>query len=308
VGIILIAIGAWMFLRGHGGLSRDEQELVGFWLDRAQQRIEVNQLVTPADDSAFSYLQKVLQKDGENAKAQTLLANIAKALADQAQQALAAGKLDVAAELNNQALLMQPDDADLRALAAQIKQAQKTGALKSQVRGLVQRADAARAAGRLFGEGGEYTLLTQAQTLAPDDADVRKRVDAVIAEQLDAPRKRLAAGDAAAATEELAKLQPYLGAQQAYTALRGDADAALKKQQAEKAIVELLARGNAQLKASHLAEPGGRGMFGGAGQSSARRRARARSSRAVGARAGTRRAGGASGAGLGRGADAETAD
>ena len=257
VGVLLIAISAWLFLRGHGGLSHDEQELVGFWLDRAQQRIEANQLVQPADDSAFSYLQKVLQKDGENAKAQTLLATIAKSLSDQAQQALAAGKPDVAAELNNQALLMQPDDAALRALAEQIKQALKADALKGQVRGLVQRADAARTAGRVFGESGAYTLLTQAQALLPDDADLRKRVGAVVAEQLDAPRKALAAGDAAAAAEQLTKLQPYLGTQPVYTALRADADAALKKQQAEKAIVELLARGNAQLKAAHLAEPGG---------------------------------------------------
>jgi serine/threonine protein kinase len=257
LGVILLAIGGWLFFRGHGGLSKDERELVGFWLDRAQQRIEANQLVTPADDSAYAYLQKVLQKDGENTKAQELLTNIAKTLAEQAQQALTAGKLDAAADLNNQALLMAPDDAGLRALATQITQAKKADALKGQIHALVERADAAHAAGRIFGEGGAYPLLVQAQTLTPNDADLRKRVDALIAEQLDAPRKALASGDAVAALEQLVKVQPALGTQAAYTALRGDVETALKKQQAEKSITDLLARGNAQLKATHLAEPGG---------------------------------------------------
>jgi serine/threonine protein kinase len=256
VGVVLIAIGAWLYLRGHGGLSHDEQELVGFWLDRAQQRIEANALVTPADDSAYSYLQKVLQKDGENAKAQALLGQIAKTLGEQAQQALNNGKLDVAAELDNQALLMS-DDADLRKLKEQITQALKAEALKGQVHTLVQRAETAHTEGRIFGEGAAYPLLAQAQTLAPNDGEVHKRIEAIIAEQLDAPRKALAAGDAAGAAERLAKLQPYLGTQAAFTALRGEADTALKQQQAEKSIVDLLARGNAQLKATHLAEPGG---------------------------------------------------
>jgi serine/threonine protein kinase len=257
LGVILLGIGAWLFLHGRGGLSKDEKELVGFWLDRAQQRVEANQLVTPADDSAFAYLQKVLQKDGENAKAQEMLAGIAKTLADQAQQALTAGKLDAAADLGNQALLMAPDDAGLRALATQIKDAKKAEALKGQVHDLLARIDAAHAAGRIFGEGGAYPLLLQAQALVPSDADVRKRFDALIAEQLDAPRKALASGDAVAALEQLVKLQPSLGAQPAFATLRGEVETALKKEQAEKSIVELLARGNAQLKASHLAEPGG---------------------------------------------------
>ena len=257
LGVVLIGIGAFLFMRGHGGLSKDEKELVGFWLDRAQQRIEANQLVTPADDSAYSYLQKALQKDGENAKAQELLGAIAKTLAEQAQKALAEGKLDAAADLGNQALLMAPDDAGLRTLAAQIKDAKKAESLKGQLHDLLARADAAHASGRVFGDGGAYPLLTQAQTLVPNDAEVRKRLDALITEQLDAPRKSLDGGDALAALEQLVKLQPSLGTQPAFTALRGDVETALNKERAEKSIVETLARGNAQLKASHLAEPGG---------------------------------------------------
>jgi len=256
LGVLLLAIGGWLFLRGHGGLSKDERELVGFWLDRAQQRIEANQLVAPADDSAYAYLQKVLQKDGENTQAQTLLTNVAKTLGEQAQQALAEGKLDAAADLDNQALLMV-DDPALRTLATQIAEAKKVEGLKSKIHALVEHAEAAQAVGRIFGENAAYPLLVQAQTLAPNDADVRKRLEAIVAGQLDAPRKALAAGDASGAIEQLLKLQAYLGTQPAFTTLRGAADAALKTQLAEKSISDLLARGNAQLKAAHLAEPGG---------------------------------------------------
>ena len=256
-GVVLIAIAGWLFLRGHGGLSKDEQELVGFWLDRAQQRIEANQLVTPADDSAYSYLQKVMQKDGENGKAQELLSGIAKTLAQQAQQAMAAGKLDVATELSNQALLMEPDDAALRTLSGQIKQALKAEALKGQIHSLLQRAETARAEGHVFGENGAYTLLVQAQKLAPKDAEINKRSDAIVADQLAASRKELAAGNAGAALTQLATLQPYLGTTDAFTGLRAEAEALQKKQAAEKTLADLLARGTAQLKAGHLAEPGG---------------------------------------------------
>jgi len=257
VGAVLIAVGAWLALRGHGGLSKDEQDLVVFWLDKAEQRIQANQLVTPAEDSAFAYLQKVQQKDPENAKALSLLDGIAKTLADQSRQALTAGKIAEAEDLDNQALLMRPDDAQLAALKGEIDKAKKIAAVKIQLRNLLQRAETARAGGKVFGDGSAYALLQQARQLAPDDADVRKALDSLVAQQLDVPRKAIDAGEPARALEELARLQPYLGSEPAFATLRTAADAAQKKQQAEKNVLTLLARGNLQLREGHLAEPGG---------------------------------------------------
>src|SRR5262249_7335930 len=82
-------------------------------------------------------------------------------------------------------------------------------------------------------------------------------LDVIITEQLAPAQKALQEGDAAGAVDLLTKLQPQLGVQQAYVTLWGEAEAALKKAEHEKAVVDLLARGNAQLKAGHLAEPGG---------------------------------------------------
>jgi serine/threonine protein kinase len=257
IGIVLVIIGAWMAFHGRGGLSKDEQELVGLWLDRAEHRIASNQLVTPADDSAFAYLQKIQQKDPENPRAAQMLDQIAQKLGLQAKAALAAGKIDEAADLDNQALLMRPDDTDLRALSKQITSAQSAEKSKQQIRALVQRADAARAAGKAFGEGGAYPLLQQAHQLAPDNAEVNKLLAAVVAQQLDAPRKALDSGNAAQAIVELNKLQAYLGSEAAFSALRTLADTQQKKEASERVIQDLLARGNQQLRGGRLAEPGG---------------------------------------------------
>ncbi|MEP6483065.1 MAG: protein kinase [Rudaea sp.] len=261
IGVVLVLIGAWLAFHGRGSLSRDEQELVGLWLDRAEHRLKSNQLVTPADDSAFSYVQKIQQKDPENARAQQIQDEIAQRLADQAKKSLSAGKIDEAADLNNEALLMHPDDAELRALATQITSAQNAEKSKKQIRDLVQRAETARAAGKAFGEGGAYSLLQQARQLSPNDAEVRKALDAVIAQQLDAPRKSLQAGNAAQAVEELARIQSYIGSEPAFDAVRTQADAQQKKEASEKIVVTLLARGNQQLRAGRLAEPGGDNAF-----------------------------------------------
>jgi serine/threonine-protein kinase PpkA len=257
VGIVLVAIGAWLSFHGKGGLNKDEQELVGFWIDRAEHRIKSNQLVVPADDSAFAYLQKVQQRDPENPRAQVLFDEIAKALSAQSEQSLKAGKIDEAADLDNQALLMRPDDPQLRALATQIGSAKKTAQSKQQVQTLLQRAEVARNGGKVFGENGAYPLLEQALQLAPNDADARKALDTVIAQQLAAPSKALQDGDAAHAIDELNGLQSYLGSEAAFATLRKQAETQQKNETTEKALAASLARGNQQLRAGRLAEPGG---------------------------------------------------
>lgn len=257
VGVVLIAVGAWMSLRGHGGLSKDEQQVVNLMIEHAEQLVNTGNLITPPDENAFAYVQKVLQRDVENPRAQALIERIGTTLAEQAKQAMAAGKLDEAADLDNQALLVHPDDAALRALAGDIAKARKSAQSKEQIAKLLARAEAARVANRPFGEDGAYTLLVQARALSADDAEVKKRIEAVVAQQLDVPRQTLAAGKASDAADELKKLQPYLGSELAFTALREEADTAQKKQQAEKEVSTLLARGNDQLRANHVDEPGG---------------------------------------------------
>jgi hypothetical protein len=255
--VLVVAVVAWYtFGTGHR-LNKDEADLVTFWLERADQRVAENKLVTPPEDSAYEYIQKALQKDPENAKAQALLDGITKTLADQAQQAVSAGKFDEAADLNSQALLVRPDNAELRAFATRITQVRQAAQSKQRIAQLLAQADTARKAGRAFGEGGAYTLLGQARVLASDDPAPQQRIQQLVTEELATPRKELVSGQPAAAAAALDKLQPFLAAEKAYLDLRGEVDAAMKKQEAEKQVGAELARGDAQLRAGHLVEPGG---------------------------------------------------
>jgi serine/threonine protein kinase len=254
--LIVVAAGYFMFRGGHR-LNKDEADLVTFWLERGEQRVAEKKLVTPAEDSAFEYVQKALQKDPENAKAQALLDGITKTLSDEAQQAAAAEKFDEAADLNNQALLVRPDNPELRAFAARIKQVQQATQSKQRVGQLIEQAEAARKVGRAFGEGGAYALLGQARALAGNDPAPEQRIQELVGEELAAARKQLDSGQAGAASAALDKLQPYLAAEKSYVALRGEVDAALKKQEAEKQIAAEFARADSQLRAGHLVDPGG---------------------------------------------------
>ncbi len=254
--LLAVVVGFFTLRIGHR-LSKDETDLVTFWLERAEQRVAEKKLVTPAEDSAYEYVQKALQKDPENAKAQALLDGITRTLGDQAQQAVAAEKFDEAADLNNQALLVRPDNPELRAFAARIKQLQQATQSKQRVTQLIAQADAARKSGRVFGEGGAYALLGQARALAGDDPAPPQHIEELVSAELAAPRKDLESGQAAAAAAALDKLQPYLAAEKSYVALRGEVDAALKKQEAEKQIAAEFARADTQLRAGHLVDPGG---------------------------------------------------
>src|SRR5262249_43825074 len=151
LGAVLIAVGVWLTLHGHGGLSKDEQVVVNLMIEHAEQLASAGNLVTPPDENVFAYVQKVLQRDAENQRAQALIERIGNALADQAKQAMAAGKLEEAADLDNQAMLVHPDDAALRALAADIAKSRKSAQNKQQIAKLVERAEAARVANRPFG-------------------------------------------------------------------------------------------------------------------------------------------------------------
>ncbi len=254
--VVVVAVGFFTMRIGHR-LNKDETDLVTFWLERAEQRVTEKRLVTPAEDSAYEYVQKALQKDPENAKAQALLDGITRTLGDEAQQAVAAEKFDEAADFNNQALLVRPDNPELRAFAARIKQLQQTSQSKQRVTQLIAEADAARKAGRAFGEGGAYALLGQARALAGDDPMPQQRIQELVSEELAASRKELESGQAPAAAATLERLQPYLASEKAYADLRGEVDVALKKQQAEKQIAAEFARVDTQLRAGHLVEPGG---------------------------------------------------
>jgi len=132
--LLVLVVGGLWFSFGPSprrALNTDERELVRIWTDRAQERIGGYQLVPAAgenegdSDSALTYVHKILQKDPGNARALKLLGDIADRLGAQAENALRAGKLDIADELADQGLQVRPDNAALKKLKGRIADARK---------------------------------------------------------------------------------------------------------------------------------------------------------------------------------------
>jgi serine/threonine protein kinase len=132
--LLVLIIGSVWFAFGpvaRRQLNADELELVRIWTDRAQERIAGDQLVPAAgesesdSDSALAYVRKVLQKDPGNARAQKLLGDIAERLRAQAENALTAGKPDIADELVGEGLQLRPDNTALKKLRGRIAEARK---------------------------------------------------------------------------------------------------------------------------------------------------------------------------------------
>jgi serine/threonine protein kinase len=132
--LLVLVVGVLWFSFGPSprrALNADERELVRIWTDRAQERIGGDQLVpAPGEnegdsDSALTYVRKILQKDPGNARALNLLGDIADRLGAQAENALHAGKLDIADELADQGLQVRPDNAALKKLKGRIADARK---------------------------------------------------------------------------------------------------------------------------------------------------------------------------------------
>jgi len=253
--VLILLAGAWAYRNTHMRLNRDEQELVALWLRQANSYVAEGKLVTPADENAFAYVQKTLQKDPQNEAAQALLTSITQTLADLAGKELVAGRLDAALEAASQGLLVHPDDKALAQVKAQIEQAQKAQKRKQQVDALIAQAQRAGAEQHIGGADGAYALLEQARALTPDDHALAERLEAVVQLALSPSRKLLQDGQAASAQAALEKLGPELSSEPAYLELKTQIEAAGRQQQLGKQIAALLEQGTRALRDGHLDEP-----------------------------------------------------
>ncbi|MGH8123393.1 MAG: protein kinase domain-containing protein, partial [Rudaea sp.] len=128
---LALVVGGWMIWGERSTLTQDERELVSLWLDRAQQRIEANQSLQASagtDGSAVDYLQKVLQKDPGNSKAERMLDRITLQAGAQGEAAIARGNLGNALTTVNLGLQIRPRNGKLLALKAHLEQLQKAAA------------------------------------------------------------------------------------------------------------------------------------------------------------------------------------
>ncbi|HSX58898.1 MAG TPA: protein kinase [Tahibacter sp.] len=252
--VAVVGFGLWRW-QGGSGMSAEEQALVGYWIKDAERMAGDSKFVSPPGDNAYEVLQKVLQKDPDNDAAQALLDRIAQSLRAEAEAALARNDFPLARDRADQALFVRKDDAGLAALKQRIDAAVGAEERRKQIEQLLAGAAAADKAGKPFGPDGSYALLVKARDLAPEDAGVKQRMDAFIAAQLAPAREALAAGNSDRASLLLIGLRPELGKEAPFVALTESAGQAQRAAGLEKQIVDLLARGEGELKAGRLAEP-----------------------------------------------------
>jgi serine/threonine protein kinase/tetratricopeptide (TPR) repeat protein len=260
--LAVLLAGGWLLFGGGPAQPTLDPALRSLLNDRLQsidKLISERQLVTPAGESAYDKLQEVLQLAPDLPEAQQRLGAIVDALRQQAEAAVAAKNFDVAEIRIGEALAVAPNDAALLALQKTIGGARAGAERETRVRDLLARAEAARRAGKLTGQDREdaWSLLGQAQQIDPQNAEVKRAVDALAGELLKPAQTALAAGKLDLAERELNSQATYLAADPAWQNLSSQVarDRLLLEQKAR--IDDLLAQARKQLAAGRVAEPVG---------------------------------------------------
>lgn len=113
--VLLLALAGWWFT------GRADPQVVE-WLDRAEQRFELDQLNNPPGDNAVFYYRLVLEREQDNRQARQGLDRVAARYAELARAAREEGNFRKALEYVERGLAIRPDDADLLALDAGIRE------------------------------------------------------------------------------------------------------------------------------------------------------------------------------------------
>ncbi len=260
LGAILIVGTLWLALRPRE-LSQDEQYLVRTLLREADRFVESGALLDPPGENAFEDVQKVLQKDPDNARALELLQQIGDKVRAQAETALAAGDLGVAGERANQALLVVPDDAAVQALVKRIGDEQNARTRARRVTELLRKSEEAERRRQRTGPDGAYALLRTALALDAGNTVVKQRLKALTDVEFKRVRDLLAARKADDAAQALATLKADFGGDPAYAALATEVDKAQGDVVRARQLAEQLGKAKAALAAGRISEPAGDNAF-----------------------------------------------
>ena len=161
---------------------------VALWLQQAQTALGSGQLVSPKGQSAVDLYKKVLQADPGNALAKAGLMKVQKALLEQAQAAIQAGRLEMAQNLIAQAkqqgaesrtIARLNDQLENQRRAAEVSQFQPLSDAEAQIRAeILSQIDGALEQNRLLDPPGSnaFDLLRKAQRTGPGP-DITERLE-----------------------------------------------------------------------------------------------------------------------------------
>ncbi len=219
-------------------------------LSRAQQALAAGHLDGSDGTSARELFQAAVALEPDNDAARNGLHQVGMAEIAQADAALQAGQLDVAAQKAAAARELLGGGSDVDRLDRMI--AAKRGS-QVQVSTLVDQAQQAYAAGQYGGEHGAGALYRQVLAADPGNAVARHGLDQVGDALAAQAQKALDANDASAdaAIEQLAALQPNNAALPGLRAARAQA-----RQQDNAALDTALQQGDEALRAGRIDGPG----------------------------------------------------
>jgi serine/threonine-protein kinase PpkA len=260
LGVIILALVLWAAFKPRE-LSQDDQYLVRTLLREADRMVASGDLLAPPGANAFEDLQKVLQKDPENARGKELLGQIASMLSAEAGKSLGAGDYEAAIEKANQALLVAPEDTEVQDLVQRIATEQEQRRITERVDALVKQSTEAEKKGQLTGPDGAYALLRKALGLAPLDKQVQGRLKAITDTAFGRVRESLKDGKLAAAEQALDGLRAEFGSDPAFAALTEEVTRVQQAEANTRRIEELLGKATRALAAGHVSEPAGDNAF-----------------------------------------------
>lgn len=220
-------------------------------LSRAQQALAAGHLDGDDGTSARELFQAAVALEPDNDAAHNGLHQVGMAEISQADAALQAGQLDVAAQKAAVARELLGGGSDVDRLDQQIAVRR---ASQVQISVLVQRAQQAFAAGQYGGERGAGALYRQVLAADPGNAVASHGLDQVGDALAAQAQKALDANDGASADadiEQLAALQPNNAALPGLRAARAQA-----RQQDSAALDAALQQGDEALRAGHIDGPG----------------------------------------------------
>ena len=226
------------------------KRLVDFALVEVDRAIEAKDLAKAAD-----LLQVSLAQAPNYAAVQDRLNALVAALKAEADAAIGRKDLDTALARLEQARLLNENDPGLKPLADKIAAERASAEQVAAVAELLRKADAATRAGRELAPGGAYPLLSEARAKAPNDPQVKQRLDALIARALKPAQDALRRNDAAAAQQTLAQLASVLANEPAFQQLNSQVRGAAEAQAAKARLSGILASLDAQIAAGRLIDP-----------------------------------------------------
>jgi serine/threonine-protein kinase PpkA len=255
LGVALLVWG----LMGRDDLDPAVRALVDNTLAEVDRKIAEGKLVSPAGDNANEKLQQVLQAAPDLPEALERQKRIVAALKEQATKALGSKNFAAAEIRIGEALAVSPDDADIKALQRSVASAKLGAEREAKAAALVQRSEAARRAGRLYGEDADNALVLIRQALEVDPQGVagKAQLAAITTQALASANAALKAGKLDEAGALLDATAAYFSSEPGWR----DANAALEQARGvalqQSRIDGFLAQARAHAEAGRYAEPAG---------------------------------------------------